>query len=120
MRFEFDCSPSALSHLFDTTFIRPGMSREVPGGATIRLQEFPMQHRDLPAIHASLITVLIYCGTALSSVALSVLSNWIYEQLTRGRTGRRTMIRVEGLLIEVTPEAIARLFAESVEIEVEK
>jgi hypothetical protein len=30
------------------------------------------------------------------------------------------MIRVDGLLIEVTPEAITRLVVESIEIEVEK
>ena len=95
------------------------MSREVPGGATVRLLEIPIQRRDMPTIQASLTTVTVYCGAALSNVALGVLASWIYDRLTRGRTGR-TMIRVEGLLIEVTPEAITRLVVNSIEIEIEK
>jgi hypothetical protein len=58
MTIVIECSPAALFGLFETRRIRPGMSRQVPGGATIQLGEMPLQKRDLPTIEASLIPLL--------------------------------------------------------------
>ena len=47
MTLTIECSLKTLRSLFETKFIRPGMSREVPGGATIK---FPLPTRGTPTI----------------------------------------------------------------------
>ena len=118
MTIVIECSPKALRRLFETELIRPGMSREVPGGATIK---FPLPTRSTPSIQASpFVPILIEFGVG---VAVGVSSAWISSKL-KGTDQAREFIRLKGnggVLIEVTtPEAITKILADSVEIEVKK
>lgn len=51
MTIELGVSPRALFDFFDSKQVLSGMSREVPGGATIQLGAM-MERRDLPSIQA--------------------------------------------------------------------
>jgi hypothetical protein len=89
------------------------MRRKVPGGATIQLGEMPPEKGDLPRIEAALVPVLLTLG---SGVGINVVSKWLYDKL-KGDGKERKMIRINRVLVEITPEAITKILAESVEIE---
>lgn len=114
MMIVLECSPDALPRLFETMSIYPGVNREVPGGAVIRIGEFRLQRRNLPAIDASLIPIFVKIGT---EVIIAVFAAWLYDKLKGDRKGR-TMCLINREVVEVNLEAITRVLVGLMEIEV--
>jgi hypothetical protein len=115
MTIVIECSPRDMVALFDSKTISTGMSREAPGGATIRLGAM-MEKRGVPSIQAYLFPILIDLGR---EVAIAVFSAWLYDRL-KGKSEERKFIRVNRVMVEVTPEAITKVLTESIEIEERK
>jgi hypothetical protein len=61
-----ECTPRGLFKLFDCNAVMTGMTREVPGGATIQLGEMPMEKRGVPQIEASLVAIAISFGSGIA------------------------------------------------------
>lgn len=116
MTIVIECTPKAMFALFDSKTISPGMRREVPGGATIQLGQMPMEKRGLPSIQATLVPILIEFGKVGKDVAIGVFSAWLYDKL-KGKGEERKFMRVNRVMVEVTPEAITKVLTESIEIE---
>ncbi len=115
MTIVIECTLKAIFALFDSASISSGMSREVPGGATIQLGQMPMEKRDLPSIQATLIPILVEVG---KDVAVGVFAAWLYDKLKgEGEGEGRKFLRVNRVMVEVTPEAITKVLTESIEIE---
>lgn len=119
MTIVIECTPKAMFALFDSKTISTGMSREVPGGATIQLGDMPMQKRDLPSIQATLVPILVEFGKLGKDVAVGVFAAWLYDKLKSVGEGRK-FIRLNRVMVEVTPEAITKVLKESIEIEERK
>jgi hypothetical protein len=134
MTIEIEVPQAMLSGLFDSETIPSRMSREAPGGATIRL---PVTH---PARDTSgnlvvklkagtyevgdaepLTTVLVEFAKVGKDVAIGVFSAWLYDKLKcKDGEERQNFIRVNRVEIGVTPDAITRVLVESNEIEERK
>jgi hypothetical protein len=121
MTIKLGVSPRALFALFDSKEVSSGMSREVPGGATIQLGVM-METRDLPSIQATaFVPILVTIGSvAGSGVAINLFSSWLYDKV-KGNDKARRMITINKKLVEVTaPEALVKIFEETIKIEERK
>ena len=117
MTIVVECTPKDMFALFESKTISSGMSREVPGGATIQLGQMPMEKRGLPSIQASLVPILIeFARRHGAEVPIAVFSAWLYDKL-KGKGEERKFIRVNRVMVEVTPEAITKVLTESIEVE---
>jgi hypothetical protein len=106
MTIELGVSARALFDLFDSRQVSSGMSREVPGGAMIRLGEMPMQKSDLPIQATAFVPILVTIG---SGVAINLFSSWLYEKL-KGEDKARRMMTINRKVVEVTtPEAMVKI-----------
>jgi len=108
MILEIDSSPILPCELFDSNSISVGMKRDVPGGAKIELGELPLQKRDIGAA-LCLIPIVLTFGR---DVAVGVLGSWLYDKL---KTKHVRELRINGIQIEITKEAITKVIVESVE-----
>lgn len=110
MIIEIEGSPKVLFELFEAHKTSSGMSREVPGGASIRyLPSSHIEHRGLGAAAGPVFNLLL----TGKDIAVGVLSAWLYDRLKKSNV--RT-IRIERQIIELTPEGIQRAIRESIEI----
>lgn len=117
MTIVVECSPKAMYALFDSKTISTGMKREAPGGATIQLLEMPMEKRDRQYIQAlAFVPILVEFAKVGKDVAVGVFSAWLYDKL-KGKSEERKFIRVNRVMVEVTPEAITKVLTESIEVE---
>ncbi len=119
MTVVIECTPRELFALFDSKTLSPSMRREVPGGATIRLGDLPMQKRDLPSIQAALVPILVEFGKLGKDVAVGVFSAWLYDKL-KGKGEERKLIRVNRVMVAITPGAITKVLTELIEGEERK
>ena len=108
MILEIDSSPVFPFELFDSNSISVGMSRDVPGKAKIELGELPLQKRNIETVEC-LIQILLTFGR---DVAAGVLGSWLYDKL---KTKRVRELRINGIQIEITKDAITKVIVESVE-----
>jgi hypothetical protein len=117
MRITIECTLKDMFALFESKSISSGMSREVPGGATIKLGQMPIERRDFPSIQASLVPIVIeFAKQHAADVPIAIFSAWLYDKL-KGRSEAGKFIRVNRVMVEVTPEAITKVLTESVEVE---
>jgi hypothetical protein len=100
----------ALIRVFESNRIERGMTHDAPGGARLELGQMPIEKRTLPYVEPMVTVLVSFAG----SVAANLFSTWLYEKL---RSARVTTIRINQVEVEVTPEAITRVIARSVEIE---
>jgi hypothetical protein len=84
------------------------MTRDVPGGAKIVLGELPLQKRHIALVECLVPVSLTFGG----SVAVNLLSSWLYDKL---KTKHVRKLRINGIQIEITQEAITKVIVESVE-----
>jgi len=119
MTIVIECSPRDMLALFESKTISTGMSREAPGGATIQLGQMPMEKRGLPSIEATLVPILIEFGKVGKDVAIGIFSAWLYDKL-KGKVEERKFVRVNRVMVEVTPEAITKVLTESIAVEERK
>ncbi len=118
MTIELGVSPRALSALFDSKQISTGMIREIPGGATIQLGAM-MERRDLPSIQATaFLPILVTISSNVASgVAIALISKFLTEKI-KAKDKERRMITINKKLVEVTtPEALVKIFEETIKIE---
>jgi len=118
MTIELGVSPRALFDLFDSHQVSPGMSREVPGVGTIKLGVM-MERRDLPPIQATAFVpiVLAFGSTVATGVTIKLLADFLTAKL-RGQDKARRMMTINKKLVEVTtPEAMVKIFEETIEID---
>lgn len=100
-----------------------GMTKEIPGGASIRLGRMGMETKSLPQdtythiyAYATLIPIeLRWAGEVVSQVAIGLATSWLYDKLKGGDGKGHRMIRIRREMIEVTPENLTRVLRESVE-----
>jgi hypothetical protein len=101
-----------LFKVFESNSVEQGMTHDAPGGARLELGRMPMEKRGgLTHDELQMATVLVSFG---SGVAVNLFSSWLYDKL---KSGRVTRIRIDRAEVEVTPEAIARVITESIDIE---
>jgi|HubBroStandDraft_6_1064221.scaffolds.fasta_scaffold2018340_1 hypothetical protein len=98
---------------------------EVPGGATIRLAKNRAETRDSnhlywAAVPQHYLPIAIEFAKAGKDIAIGVFAAWLYDKLKGRASEATTTIRVNRKTIEVTPEAIARICEESIEIDQKK
>ncbi len=121
MTIELGVSPRALFDLFDSKQVSSGMSREVPGGATIQLGVM-MERRDLPSIQATaFVPILLTIGTGVvSGVTVKLIADFLTEKL-KGEDKARRMMTINRKVVEVTTrEAMVKTLTEEIEIEERK
>jgi len=97
------------------------MSREIPGGAVIRLGVM-MERRDPPTIQATAFVpiLLAFGSTVVTGVTIKLLADFLIEKVN-GEDKARQMITVNRRLIEVTtPEAMVKILEETIEINARK
>jgi hypothetical protein len=117
MTIELGVSPRALFDLFDSKQVSAGMSREVPGGATIELGEMLMQKRDLPIEATAFVPILVTIG---SGVAINLFASWLYDKL-KGEDKARRMMTINRKVVEVTtPDAMVKILTEEIQIDERK
>jgi hypothetical protein len=106
MTIIFECSLSAVPHLFDSNRVDQWKSREIPGGGTIQLGT-PFVNGDFSVvrIYASLVPIVV---TFSASVAASVVGAWIYNRVTSGHRGIRTVIGVREFVWGRLPNQLRR------------
>ena len=110
MVIEIEGSPKVLFELFEAHKISTGMTREVPGDASIRyLPHTQEEHRGLGAL-GPVFSLLLSTG---KDIAVGVLSAWLYDRLNKSNV--RT-VRINRQITELTPEGIQRAIQESIEI----
>lgn len=117
MTIELGVSPRALFALFDTHQVSTGMSREIPGGVTIQLGDTGMERRGLRSIEATaFVPILLQFGTAVvTAVTVKLLADFLTAKLKGNDKGRR-MMTINRKLVEVTaPEAMVKIFTETIE-----
>jgi hypothetical protein len=124
MTIEIEVPLRIYPNLFDSNTISPTMSREAPGGATLRLRESPPRKVDPKRSSRGhyttdaepSVTFLVSFG---SGVALHLFSSWLYDKLKSDPEKRK--IRINRTWTEVTtPDAITNVIQESIEIEEHK
>jgi uncharacterized protein YbjT (DUF2867 family) len=118
MTVELGVPPRALFALFDSKEVSSGMSREVPGGATIQLGTI-MERRDFSSIQATAFVpiLLTFGSTVVSAVAVKLIADFLTEKL-KGQGKARRMMTINRRLVEVTTsEAIVKMLEETIEIE---
>jgi hypothetical protein len=104
---ELQIPPNALLEVFEAKSVSTGMTRAVPGGATLRVGGLKKHTHDaLPLVP---ITVTMGLG-----VAINLLSSWLYDKLERANVRH---IRIKDVEIEVTAEGITKAISESIDIE---
>jgi hypothetical protein len=111
MNLEIEVPLPCVCDVFETNTITEGMSKDVPGGGTIRLRPMPVQKR---AMTQDASPYFVIAASVASTVGLGVFSNWLYDRL-KGRP-RVRHIRINRRTVEVTPDGIRRAVAETVEI----
>lgn len=108
MRFvEIKIPPKALLAVFEAKSVSTGMTRAIPGAATLTvggLEEH--SYEDLP-----LVPVVVTLG---SGAAIDLFSTWLYDKLKRANVRH---IRINGLKIEVTADEITKAISESINID---
>ena len=107
-------NPALLFVVFDAKSVSTGMSRELPGGATLTFESrYYVDRRDLGKIYAAApeITFILTFG---ASVAASLVANWLYEKLTSKPTKKITIDREE---VSITPEGLVRIISERIKVE---
>jgi hypothetical protein len=117
MMIELGVSPRALFALFDGKEVSSGMSREVPGGATIQMGTM-MERRDFSSIQATaFVPILLTFGSTMASgVAVKLIADFLTEKL-KGQDKARRMMTINRRLVEVTTsEAIVKMLEETIEI----
>ena len=115
MTIELGVSPRALFDLFDSKQVSSGMSREVPGGATIQLGVMT-ERRDLPSIQATaFVPILLTIGTGVvSGVTVKLIADFLTEKL-KGEDKARRMMTINRKVVEVTTrEAMAKTLTEEI------
>ena len=108
---EIECSPLALFALFDSSTISEGVIHKAPGGATLQLGRMSIEKRHVPGVER-LVSIAV---TFASGAAVNLFSNWLYDKL-KGNERMRTL-RINHVQVELTPEAITKLIAESIELQ---
>jgi hypothetical protein len=89
------------------------MTEDVPGGAKIQLCRMPVEKRSLRNVQPSVVMLELRLATD-STVSPSHVSSWLYHRL-KGDWNRRRMVRMNGELIDVTPEALTSVLKRSAE-----
>jgi len=117
MVFEVEVPLHCVSDVFETNTIETGMTRAVPGGASIELlpPDVPVEEPTLAFDSAPLSTIAVTIGSTVSAVAVNVISSWLYDRLKSHPRIRQ--IRINRRVVEVTPDGIRKAVEESVEIE---
>lgn len=108
---ELEITLMVLFDLFETQSYSAGMTKVVPGGATITAGAMPMQKRHLTLDAAPLLTIVIEFGR---DVAVGVFASWLYDKLKRAK---RTRVRINRRIVEVSEDAILKVVEETIEIE---
>jgi hypothetical protein len=104
---ELQIPPKALLEVFEAKGASTGMTRAVPGGATLTVGGLEKHsYGALP-----LVPVIVTLGSA---VAIHLLSSWLYDKLKRANVRH---IRIKGVEIEVTAEGITKAISESIDTE---
>jgi hypothetical protein len=109
MILEIDSSPIFPCEMFDSDSMSVGMTRDIPGGAKIELGELPIQKRHIALVECFIPIILTFGG----SVAVNLLSSWLYDKL---KTKHVRKLRINGIRIEITKEAITKVLMESTEV----
>ncbi|HLI76243.1 MAG TPA: hypothetical protein VKV02_04795 [Acidobacteriaceae bacterium] len=105
--FEIKFPITAAMDLFESGSIQTGMTKAVPGGATIQLRPMGMEKRSFPGA-AMLFTAAV---TGLTSVGLNLFSSWLYDKLKNRGVCEVTINR---RVVEVTPDGIRRAIEETI------
>lgn len=110
MNVEIEIPPSALRDVFESDDISVGMTKQLPGEATIRLLPGEVQHRSMAYDAAPIFTALLNIG---KDVSVGIISAWLYDRLKRSKVRR---FRVNRRFVEeITPESIRKSLEESIE-----
>ncbi len=104
---ELQVPPQAILEIFEAKSVASGMSRAVPGGATVTLGG--VEKDTYGAV--SLVPVVV---TLRPDGAIDLFSSWLCEKLKRMHVRQ---VRIKGFEIEVSAEGIARAISERIEIE---
>jgi hypothetical protein len=96
--------PKGLLKVFETKSVSTGMSRAIPGGATLTIGGMGIRTHDSPP----LVPVILTLGPV---VAINMASSWLCDKLKRASVGH---IRINGVEIEATPHGITKAISECI------
>jgi len=107
-------NPGLLFRVFDAKQVSTGMSRDIPGGATLVYAPSNQIERRSADLSRATSPEIIFIVTFGANVAAQVVANWLSAKLLSEPTRKVTINRQK---IEITPEGIRRIISESIKYE---